>query len=169
MAVIFSQPVTIKAGSNVLGPVTIQNTVTVVTMTLANWGTSPAVDVQVEITLDGAATWLPVQGGRLNPVDRLGQPIDPTITVFPWRLCTCGQPYQVGSATNGSSTNHSTYRGWSSQQIANIFPGQLLHVADPAAFHNPENQPDLGAPNRRARVTYTSPSQFSTTLTVDVT
>lgn len=167
MAVIFNQPVNIKKGTNVLGPVTIQNAITSLVVTLANWGTSPSVDVLVEETLDGAVTWVPVIGATLNPVDRFGNPIDVTIRLTPWRLCTCGELYQPGAALNGITTNHSTYKGWTSAQVANIFPGQMLHVADPGAFHNPDNTPDLGAPNRRARVTYTSPSVFSTVLTVD--
>lgn len=175
MTTIFNNPVALKAGTTTSQGIQVADGVNQIIVSVLRWNGNNSCSLSVEYSFDNGATWWGSQAiGAVVPsqldawkTKKPGFSGNLQLTIDMPRMCTCGESYLPGAPLNGLTTNHSTYKGWTSQQIGAIFPGQWLHDADPAAFHNPENQPATGLPLRQIRAITVASGNVNTTLKVD--
>lgn len=165
MAVIFGpNPVSIKSGLQTLGPVTIQDSVTQVTTTLAHWTGQQTLSFAIDISFDLGATWKNVEsvGPLGSPTGAFKGVVDLVRVVYAWKMCSCGEVYVEGYPGNSQLVVHSDHKGVPSSQIA------ALPDLSSITFHTPDNQPMTGLPLRQVRMQVNASGNISSVLTVSV-
>jgi len=170
MTVLFGpSPITLHAGTTTSPALTVPDAAVQLLATLFHWNGVNSTSCQVELSFDNGATWRPVRS--ITSASPNLDTKNPDGRMQCWaparRLCVCGELYDPGNPLNGTTVNHSTYFGWTSQQIAAIFPGQWLHEADPAAFHNPDLTPATGLPLRQVHVVCNATGNINSQLLVE--
>lgn len=172
MTTLLTQSFNINAkngGTRTFGPWNVPDGLRSLTAKFTEWPQATKLTLVVEMSFDGGSTWKALGGlAAAAPATLRDGSRGVFITVDGlWQMCQCGEVYVPDHPANPGLQTHSTYRGWSSEQIAALGDG-WLHELDPAAFHNPDLTRDTSLPQRQGRVTATIDGPITTTVTASV-
>jgi hypothetical protein len=175
MTPLFSNPVALKSGLNTSAGMQIADSVNQLVIEVVRWNGTSTCSLAVDFSFDGGVTWgWRSAVGAVTPSQldawKVKKPSfsgNLGLTIWCWKMCQCGEVYLPGAPLNGKTTNHSTYKSFTSAQIAAIGrPTDSLYDLDPGAFHIPDNQPATGLPLRQLRAVTTASANINTTLNV---
>lgn len=131
-----SFPVNQPIGSRIYGPFTISAVQNSATIVFTKWGnTATVLDMDIEVSLDAAASWQSVASGRGFTGGGVGRFSNPSISLGPLPLICgiCGNLYLPGVAGYDRALTHCTVTlnaGVTFEQIAAAIGRPVSSVAD---------------------------------------